>query len=343
MKRLDQKLARIHAGKYKRSDFIIADAKDGDMGPSLASTGPNRAKDGSWSRYRTRAEFLDEIRAIVRQDIVDVMLVSASNLELLNQDKLFLKSAVQPAIRANDTTCIWRLRGATYHETPSRPFRTASLPRVMYGTAKAPSGKKPVKGTDLGLYSITFNNDVDADIRSLDAFAAFRAEAAALGFRYFLEVFNPNTDSGIDPKVLPHYISDAILRCLAGVMQAERPLFLKIAYNGPKALEELASFDPGLVVGVLGGGAGTTRDAFELIHQAERYGARVALFGRKINLAESPLEMVAMLRRVAGGEVKPLEAVKAYHGILKKQGIKPTRSLEDDSAVTEAVLKEAAA
>ena len=30
--------------------------------------------DGSWTRYRTRAEFLDQIRAIVRQDIVDVML-----------------------------------------------------------------------------------------------------------------------------------------------------------------------------------------------------------------------------------------------------------------------------
>jgi hypothetical protein len=41
--------------------------------------------------------------------------------------------------------------------------------------------------------------------------------------------------------------------------------------------------------------------------------------------------------------VKPLEAVKAYHGTLQKQGIKPDRSLEDDSKVTEQVLKEAAA
>ena len=43
---------------------------------------------------------------------------------------------------------------------------------------------------------------------------------------------------------------------------------------------------------MLGGGAGTTRDCFELIHQAQKYGARVALFGRKINLAESPLDIV---------------------------------------------------
>jgi DhnA family fructose-bisphosphate aldolase class Ia len=213
----------------------------------------------------------------------------------------------------------------------------------MYGTAKAPAGKRAAKGPDLGLYSITFNNDIEADVRSLEAYNDFRADASAIGFRHFLEVFNPNVDCGIEAKTIPHYINDAILRCLAGVTKAERPEFLKIAYNGPKALEELASFDPSLVVGVLGGGAGTNRDAFELISQAERYGARVALFGRKINLAESPLDMVAMLRKVASGDVKPAEAVKAYHGALQKQGIKPDRSLEDDSKVTEQVLKEAAA
>jgi hypothetical protein len=343
MKRMDQKLARIRAGKYKPTDFILADAKDGDMGPSLTSSGPHRGKDGSWTRHRTRAEFLDQIRAIVNQDILDIMLMSTANAEVLHAEKLFQKSAVTSAIRANDTTCIWRMRGATYHHAPSRPFRTSVLSRVMYGTAKAPSGKKALKGPDLGLYSITFNNDLEGDLRSLEAFNEFRAEAEAIGFRHFLEVFNPNVDSGVDPKLMPFYVNDAIVRCFAGLTKAERPEFLKIAYNGPKALEELASFDPTLVVGVLGGGAGTNRDAFELISQAERYGARVALFGRKINLAESPLDMVAMLRRVVTGDVKPLEAVKAYHGALQKKGIKSDRSLEDDSKVTEQVLKEAAA
>jgi hypothetical protein len=152
-------------------------------------------------------------------------------------------------------------------------------------------------------------------------------------------VFNPNVDTGIDPKLVPHYVNDVILRCLAGVTKAERPQFLKIAYNGPKALEELASFDPSLVVGVLGGGAGTTRDCFELIYQAERYGARVALFGRKINLAENPLTMVSFMRQVADGSIAPAEAVKAYHGELQKQKIKPARSLDEDLAITEAPLK----
>jgi hypothetical protein len=197
-----------------------------------------------------------------------------------------------------------------------------------------------ITGTDLGLYSITFNHDLDADLASLEAFADFRAEAAECGFKYFLEVFNPNVDVGIDPEILPHYINDNILRCLAGVHKADRPQFLKIVYNGPKALEELTSFDPSLIVGVLGGGAGTTRDCFELLHQGEKYGARVALFGRKINLAEAPLAIVAMMREVVDGSLSPQEAVRAYHGELQKQRIKPQRPLEEDMAITEAVLQQ---
>ncbi len=329
MTRLDQKLARIRAGQYTRSDFIIADAKDGDMGPSLTSSGPKRDADGSWTRYRTRAEFLEQIEAIVAQDIVDIMLLSASNLESLNDKGVFRESAVKPAIRANDATDIWVMRGATYATRPSRAFRSASLSHVRR------------IGTDLGLYSMTFNNDLDADHASLTDFAEFRDDAAANGFNYFLEVFNPNVACGIDPATVPHYVNDCILRCLAGLTRAERPLFLKIAYNGPKALEELASYDPGLVVGVLGGGAGTTRDTFELLAQAERYGARVALFGRKINLAESPLAIVALMREVASGTVGPEEAVRAYHGELQKQAVRPARALADDLAVTEAALKQA--
>ncbi len=330
MKRLDEKLARIRAGAYRRRDFIIADAKDPDMGPSLPASGPDRAPDGSWTRYRTRAEFLDQVRAIVRQDVLDVMLASASNLEILVGEGLFRDSAIVPAIRANDTTDIWVMRGARYASRPSRPFRTPSLARARE------------VGIELGLYSITFNNDLDADVATLEAFAAFRADAAAHGFRYFLEVFNPNVETGIAPETLPHYINDCIVRCLAGVTSADRPQFLKVAYNGPKALEELSGFDPGLVVGVLGGGAGTTRDTFELLAQAERFGARVALFGRKINLAESPLAIIALMREVASGTVGPAEAVRAYHGELQRQRITPARPLDDDLALTERVLRDAA-
>ena len=340
MSRLDEKLARIRAGEYRRRDFIIADAKDPDMGPGLYAVGPIRTPDGATPRLRTRAEFLGECAKIVKQDIVDILLASASNIEALVEDGVFNGTGVKPAIRANDTTDIWRHRGAKHHETPSRAFRTASLSRVRHGSPRAQIGGR-VALTDLGLYSITFNNVTDADVASLEAFAEFRMDAAANDFHYFLEVFNPNAPAGLSPEDMPAFVNDSIVRCLAGLTKAERPRFLKIAYNGPRALAELAEFDPDLVVGVLGGGAGTTRDCFELIHQAEKYGARVALFGRKINLAESPLDIVRFMRSVADGEVSPKEAVAAYHDTLAKAGVKPARPLAADSEITEAVLKAA--
>jgi hypothetical protein len=328
MSRLDEKLARIRAGADARTDFIIADAKDPDMGPGLHAVGPARQPDGSTPRLRTREEFLKSIEAVISQDVADIMLTSVSNLEMLVARKAFAASKVKPAIRANDTTDVWRHRGATYHHEPSRPFRTASLARVR-------------ALTDLGLYSITFTNDIDADIVALEAFKEFRADAAAHGISYFLEVFNPNVERGLPADAIPQFVNDAIIRCLAGLNEVERPRFLKIAYNGPKALEELASFDPGLVVGVLGGGAGTTRDCFELIYQAQKHGARVALFGRKINLAESPLDIVRLMRAVSDGVLTPLEAVEDYHETLRKKCVKPLRAFEHDSEITEAVLKQA--
>lgn len=332
MYRLDTKLAKIRAGKYAKGDFIIADAKDGDMSNPIPGTGPIRDAGGKFVRYRTRAEFLDVIAQIVRQDELDIMLVSASNLELLTEAGAFKGSAVKPAFRANDTSDIWGARPNGYGKLgPSRPFRTP----VLKDIAKAGL-------SDLGLYSITFVNDLEADLRSLEAFSAFREDAAANGIRYFLEVFNPNIDSGVPAESIGQFVNDNLARCLSGVLKEKRPQFLKYPFNGPQALEELVAFDPQLVVGVLGGGAGTNRDTFELIHQAEKYGARVALFGRKINLAESQLDIVHFMRLVADGVISPIKAVRDYHATLKDKGIAAVRSLEEDSKITEAVLKEGA-
>ena len=330
MYRMDEKLARIRAGNYAKGDFIIADAKDGDMGPSITSSGPNRAKDGTWQRYRSRTEFLDKVQQVIEQDIVDIMLTSVSNLEALKERGVYSNSRVKPAIRANDTTDVWVFRGAGYAKQPSRPFRTAD-----------PAVAKSL-GCDLGLYSITFNNDLDADYASLNAFADFRKDALENDFKYFLEVFNPNVQTGIAPEDVPAFVNDAMVRCLAGLSRRERPEFLKIPYNGPKALEELAGYDPSITVGILGGGAGTTRDCLELIAQIERFGARVALFGRKINLADDPLEMVRMMRAVADGDLTSDQAVREYHGSLERNGITPSRPLKEDAQITEAVLKAAA-
>jgi hypothetical protein len=336
-KRLDEKLARMHAGTATARDFIIADAKDADMAFGLAAPGPAQSAEAS-PRWKSLPDYLEQIRAILEQDLVDIMLLSASNLERLAIiEKRFQGSGITPAARANDTSDIWVVRGGRYSTEPSRPFRSASIDHIKYGRSVSNHDLQP-SGADLGLYSITFTNDLNGDHRSLEAFHQFRLEAEQKRFRYFLEVFNPNVNPGLDPAATGAFLNDHIVRCLAGLTRVQRPIFLKIPYNGPGPLEELVSYDPSLVVGILGGGAGTTLDAFQLLCDAQRHGARVALFGRKINLSEHPLTFITYLRRLADGVIQPREAVKAYHADLQRLGLRSQRTLEADLALTPVTL-----
>ena len=270
MKSLDAKLKRITSGKYKPTDFILADAKDPEMSAGVSSPGPKDLHDEAHGP-RNVESFRQAIVDVVKQGVVDIMLVAASSLEAVSAKGTFKKSHVTPAIRANDATDIWRARGSSYTKEMARPFRTANLAHCK-------------KFSDLGLYSVTFNNDLSADYAHLEAYNEFRAEASKLKFRHFLEVFNPNAPKNLAPENMPFFVNDNILRCIAGMTKQDRPLFLKMPFNGRRAMEELASYDTELVVGILGGGGGTTRDTLELIHQGEKSGARVALFGRKIKL-----------------------------------------------------------
>jgi len=326
MRRLDRKLSNIAAGRYTPDDFVIADAKDADMAFGVTSAGPVTGVPARADRFRNRREYLGSMRALVAHDELDILLASASNGERLAGESPL--GEVTLAIRANDTTDIWNSRGGRYPTLPSRPFRTADLTSI-----------RPF--CDLVLYSMTFNNDVDYDLATLEAYKAFRQEAAALGVRHFLEVFNPNMPADLAREQVGAFVNDSIIRALAGITQEQRPLFLKVAYNGPDALTELAEYDPTVVVGILGGSAGTTRDTFELLHQAERYGARVALFGRKIQRAESQLDLVTLMRPVLRGELSPADAVRAYHDALEKAEIPPERELEADLEVTDPVLRSA--
>ena len=158
------------------------------------------------------------------------------------------------------------------------------------------------------------------------------------GFRHFLEVFDPNRPEAVEPGKIPEFINDAIVRTLGGVTSKGRPLFLKMVYHGPRAMEELVHYDPHLVVGILGGSAGTTYDAFKLLSEARKYGARIALFGRKINNAENQLAFIHFLRYIASGDISAEEAVRGYHGVLQKLGIKPHRSLEEDMQLQTGVM-----
>jgi len=334
IKGLDVKLANIHADPGSATDFILADAKDADMGFGVASPGPSRE---SGSGFRSLAEYRDLMREVARQGLVDILLMSASSNEILSlEERLFDFSTVTPATRANDATDIYMVRGGRYSQLPSLPFRSTTIEQIQYG--KLPrSVEERKKGCDLALYSVTFNNDSECDRQTLEGYGRFRLEAEEKGLRHFLEVFDPNVPGAVDPDILGGFINDHIVRMLAGVTRSNRPLLLKMPYHGPKFMEELAAYDPHLVPGILGGSSGTTYDAFKLLSEAKKHGARAALFGRKINGSEHQLTFVEFLRRIADDDITPEEAVAAYHGSLQRLGIKPLRTLQEDRQLTVAL------
>lgn len=337
-KSLDRKLAAIHADPSGSREFILADAKDADMAFGIGAPGLSPERHDGETRFKTLAEYRQQIREVIQQGIVDIVLMSASTSEqLMLRERLFDNSAVTPAARANDATDVHIPRGGLVHTEPARPFRTASLDHIQCGHLDCSASERR-QGVDLGLYSVTFNNQLEYDRETLQQYKEFREEAERKGFRHFLEIFDPNVPGAVAPDQQPGFINDLIARTLAGVTEAGRPVFLKMVYHGPRAMEELVQYDPHLVVGILGGSAGTTLDAFQLLHEAQKYGARAALFGRKINQAECQLAFIEFLRHIADGVIEPREAVRAYHAVLEKLKIPPNRTLEEDLTLQTGVM-----
>ena len=213
---LDTKIAAIKADRLSK-DFIIADAKDADMafgvrapGPrtylSLRGERPARFSPEIWTRdeygYRNLPEFLDIIREVVNQGLVDIMLMSAYvNEQFTIKEGLFRNSRSYPR-RAGERhdRCLggppWMLHpGArpafsecNHRPNPMRQNRMRPYRRTI-------SRSKP------WLYSVTFVNELEQDRDTLNAFKAFREEAERKKFRYFLEVFDPNISSGVRRKI----------------------------------------------------------------------------------------------------------------------------------------------
>ncbi len=239
-KSLDRKIARILADSSCR-DFILADAKDADMAFGLSAPGQSPEHHSGEGRFRTLDEYRQLIRDVVQQGLVDICLMSASSNEIVTmQQRLFENSPVTPAIRANDTTDIWLAAGTGRYTTqPARPFRSASIDHAMCGKSTCAPDERHL-GANLGLYSITLNNDIELDHDTLSRYKEFREEAEPKGFRHFLEVFAPNACGKYCPKDVPRFVNDSIVRTLAGVTDRGRPLFLKIPYFGPAAMAALA-------------------------------------------------------------------------------------------------------
>ena len=113
-KTLDIKVADILQNPSTSKAFIIADAKDADMAFGVAAPGPRRSRQANSynTDWKTLEDFRVQIRDVIRQGIVDIVLLSASNVgTLAMEERLFENSGVTPAARANDTSDIWAVRG----------------------------------------------------------------------------------------------------------------------------------------------------------------------------------------------------------------------------------------
>ena len=326
-KAMDVKLQDIRTNPSSK-EFIICYAADPDMGAGMAPI---------VGGYPSLRAYHESLAALIEQAKLDIMLTSVSAMDVLAREwRVFDNSPVTPSIRANDATDIWSGRGFTYAKTPSRPFATTTIEEAQFGTLLPKPGQQP--DVNLGLYSLTFNNDFESDWFALERLKEFRIEAVRKGFRYFIEVFNPNAPVNLPAEKVPAFVNDSIARMLAGIPNASRPEFLKIPYNGPQALEEVVNYTS-VIVGILGGPASTTYDSYKLIAEVKKYGAHVALFGRRIKDAADPLAFTEYLRAVVDGDLSAEEGVKAYHGALQQAGIKSKRSLAEDMVIETAALR----
>ena len=129
MKILDTKLKNIRSGNYKPSDFIIADAKDADMGGGRRAPGFIREENGKLTETPASYDsYLNKMKEMTKSQMVDVMLMSMTSAERLVDQNIFNNSPVTPAVRLNDTSCIWGLlRHGEYDTHQSRPFATTQL------------------------------------------------------------------------------------------------------------------------------------------------------------------------------------------------------------------------
>src|SRR3954468_961034 len=154
-KSLDRKLAAIRANPNGR-EFLLADAKDADMAFGIGAPGRSPEAHAGELRFRTLEEYREQIRAITRQGLVDIMLMSAStNFALTIRERLFDGSHVTPAVRANDTSDVHIARGSSYAAAPARPHRSAYLDHIQCGHLDCEPQERSL-GADLGLYSVTF-------------------------------------------------------------------------------------------------------------------------------------------------------------------------------------------
>ena len=272
--------------------------------------------------YRTRPEFLDLQRTLVEDGNLDGLLMTPADAEVLAlEEGLFVNTHITPIVRMNSETGIWNPRYGIYRSEHSMPFQTV-FPEDTRAYCEAIIAPALACEVRLGLYSITLNNDVQADQRMLDAYVQFAHWLGETeGIDHILEVFLPNVKiPGLDEEKRGMYIADSIVRTMSYLRKHQRPRFIKTAYTTAQVWNDLTQFDPTLIVGALGGPRQNARRTLQLAHDVVRNGGRAILFGRSIFEEEDPVGIVQALRRVLDGTDSPEESHSEYQKSIRRNG-----------------------
>jgi hypothetical protein len=270
--------------------------------------------------HRTRPEFLQLQRDLVAAGSIDGLLMTPADAEVLALDEgLFDNTHVTPIVRMNSETAIWNPRFGVYGSQHSMPFQTV-FPEDTRGYCEALIAPALECRIGLGLYSITLNNDVQADLRMLSTYIQFAHTVGEMeGFDHILEVFLPNVKlPGMDEEKRGMYVADSIVRTMSYLRKHQRPRFIKTAYTTPQVWQELTQFDPTIVIGALGGPRQNARRTLQLAHDVVRYGGRAILFGRSIFGEVDPVGIARALRSVLDKEINPEEARSEFQKSLRK-------------------------
>ncbi|HDS74582.1 MAG TPA: hypothetical protein ENN56_03485 [Firmicutes bacterium] len=311
--RVFEKLADPKA--LKRSPIFIF-AADALVAYGITGIGTERTPH---PHYRTRPEYLKMMREVAADGYIDGLLMTPADAEVLAIDEgLFDSSPITPIVRMNAETHIWSPRHGRYREQYSRPFQTVKTAEAGRYCTEAMACARDCK-IKLGLYSITLNNEAEADARTTGEFLEFAWQCGETpDFHYFLEVFLPNIQQpGMDTKEQGEYIADNIVRLMSYLRNHQRPVFIKTVYTKPEVWKSLCEFDPTLVIGALGGSRVNARTSMQLAYDTTENGGKVILFGRAIFQEEDPRAMAKMMRAVLDRELTVDQAHSQYQAILR--------------------------
>jgi hypothetical protein len=269
--------------------------------------------------HRTRPEFLQLLREMTADGFIDGLLMTPADAEVLAlQEKIFDHSPVTPCVRMNAETGIWSPRHGQYRSQFSLPFQTVPLNDAAYCEELA--GAVTACHVRIGLYSITLNNDVDHDERTLNAYLQFAKAVGRMShFNHFLEVFLPNVNrKGLSDEQCGAYAADSIARTMSYLRQRERPLWIKTEYTTPEIWRQLCEFDPTLIIGALGGPRHSPRRSLQLAHDVISNGGKVILFGRTVFEEDNPRLIAQALRSVLDRAQSVEDAHAEYQRALRQ-------------------------